>query len=64
MEEFNKLFQDAKKAAGTIDDGLRKLNNIKNLLKGAPSEQVQKAEEAIKRAEDLKKELDGYNGKK
>lgn len=69
MEDFNKLFEDAKKANLSIEQGIEKLKQVRTQVNvqgksELTDEQIAEMEEGFKKVMELKNKLDGYKNNK
>lgn len=69
MEDFNKLFEEAKKANLSIEQGIEKLKQVRKQVNmqgktQLTDEQISEMEDGYKKVMDLKKKLDGYKNNK
>lgn len=69
MEDFNKLFEEAKKANLSIEQGIEKLKQVRTQVNvhgksELTDEQIYEMEEGYKKVMELKNKLDGYKNNK
>lgn len=69
MEDFNKLFEEAKKANLSIEQGIEKLKQVRTQVNvqgksELTDEQISEMEEGYKKVMELKNNLDGYKNNK
>lgn len=69
MEDFNKLFEEAKKANLSIEKGIEKLKQVRTQVNvqgksELTDEQIAEMEEGFKKVMELKNKLDGYKNNK